>query len=135
MSFVHMCCSLLSKATFQENFVLLISERKPNSSLVTAYIHCETIVIHLVKVTKDFKGSQHLKKTLPCTLLFLSNHELFFILALCRLVNRNHPELFSFHFLSLKVSSRKVTFPVDKFAIDVRRMLYLLLMILKTCPY
>lgn len=46
-----MCCSLFSKATFQENFVLLISERKPNSSLVTAYIHCETIVIHLVIVT------------------------------------------------------------------------------------
>ena len=46
-----MCCSLLSKATFQENFVLLISERKPNSSLVTAYIHWETIVIHLVIVT------------------------------------------------------------------------------------
>ena len=50
--------SLLSKAIFQENFVLLIRERKPNSSLVPAYIHCETIAIYLIKVTtKDFKGS------------------------------------------------------------------------------
>ena len=33
-------------------------KRKSNSRLVPAYIHCETIVIHLVKVTiKDFKGS------------------------------------------------------------------------------
>ena len=33
-------------------------KRKPNSRLVPAYIHCETIVIHLIKVTiKDFKGS------------------------------------------------------------------------------
>ena len=33
-------------------------ERKPNSSLVPAYIHCETKFIHLAKVIiKDFKGN------------------------------------------------------------------------------
>ena len=33
-------------------------KRRPNSRLVPAYIHCETIVIYLIKVTiKDFKGS------------------------------------------------------------------------------
>ena len=58
MNFVYVRHSPLSKATFQENFVLLIRERKPNSSLVPAYIHCETTVVHLVKVTiKDLKGS------------------------------------------------------------------------------
>ena len=57
MSFVYMRHRHI--ATFQEKFVLLTGrERKPNSRLVPAYIHCETIVIHLVKVTvKDFKGS------------------------------------------------------------------------------
>ena len=48
---------MLSKATFQENFVLL-TKRKPNSRLIPAYVHCETIFIHLVKVTvKKFKDS------------------------------------------------------------------------------
>ena len=38
--------------------LFLNRKRKSNSSLVLAYIHCETIVTHLVKVTiKDFKGS------------------------------------------------------------------------------
>ena len=47
---------MLSKAILQEDFVFLTG--KPNSRLVPAYIHCETIVIHLVKETiKDFKGS------------------------------------------------------------------------------
>ena len=38
--------------------LFLNRKRKSNSRLVLAYIHCETIVIHLVKVTiKCFKDS------------------------------------------------------------------------------
>ena len=50
--------SLLSKVIFQDDFVFLNRKRKSNFRLVPDYIHYETIVIHLVKVTlQDFKGS------------------------------------------------------------------------------
>ena len=56
MSFVHICHSLPSKTTFQENFVLLTEKTKFHFS--TNLYSRETIVIHLVKVTiKYFKGS------------------------------------------------------------------------------
>ena len=53
---------LLSKVIFQEDFVFFFKGRKKsNFRLVTAYIHCETIVTHLVKVTiKDFR-TDHLR--------------------------------------------------------------------------
>ena len=39
-------------------------ERKPNSSLVPAYIHCETIVIHLAKVTIRFQMQFNILRSL-----------------------------------------------------------------------
>ena len=66
---------VVTKAAVQENFVLLFRERKPNSSSVPVYIHWETIVIHLVKVTiTDFKDSLMSKET--CTI-----HKTFLLLA------------------------------------------------------
>ena len=50
--------SLLLQVIFQEDFVFFNRKKKSSFRLVPAYIHCETIVIHLIKVTvKDFKGS------------------------------------------------------------------------------
>ena len=55
-------------------------------------------------------------------LLSLSKHELSFMPALCRLVNKNHPKFLShLHFLSLKVASHWVTSFADKFVTDIIR--------------
>ena len=54
----YLVCYVPSKRCLPRKLCSFNKERKPNSSLVPAYIHCETIVIYLVKETiKGFKGS------------------------------------------------------------------------------